>query len=362
MRQQLFDPPLSQHCIASLHASHCEVFPAAAAYRPMTHYQLAPGSCPPSFAGELLLQVAELEAAGQMERERRREVEAALAEASAIFKRELADKSGQLELLRQEIKCACVAGRRAVWEGSVAGGQYAAGERRQEWQQAGRACAWLSGSCIMTAVPAHTRLPGAMRCRFLRTWGGDPGAVAASSVLDGSAPLLLPGWPSTAVTVTAPLGPCRSASPGATSLRPPTFHRTSGGGSFGHIGHCFSAPASPAPDAGTVAAAAARVVDGEVRALRSARRAYQRATLGQQELSASMARSIHDALRQGAPQVPLAFPHSAGSGSGGGGIPARRKWKRDLAAELMCGRAAAGGAARLEGALGKQSGGPCQWD
>jgi Tfp pilus assembly protein PilE len=52
----------------------------------------------------LLRQLAEVEAAGQMERERRREVEAALAEASAIFKRELADKNGQLELQRQEIR------------------------------------------------------------------------------------------------------------------------------------------------------------------------------------------------------------------------------------------------------------------
>lgn len=48
--------------------------------------------------------MAELEASGEGERERRREVEAALQEASSIFKRELADKSQQLDLLRQEIR------------------------------------------------------------------------------------------------------------------------------------------------------------------------------------------------------------------------------------------------------------------
>jgi hypothetical protein len=171
-----------------------------------------------------------------------------------------------------------------------------------------------------------------MRCRFLRTWGGDPGAVAASSALDAGAPLLLPRHLSAAVEV-ARLSPCRSASPIAASLCSPTYCHASG--KFANSAHCFSGPVSPAPlaAAGTVAAAAARVVDDEVRALRSARRAYQRATLGQQELSASMARSIHAALRQDAPQVPLARPHSAGSG--GAGMPARGKWKRDLAAGLI---------------------------
>lgn len=103
-----------------------------------------------STAAELLRQVAALEASGEGERDRRREVEAALQvgrcpswapkhsealwacvhstctciqplgatrgvthdvngwvpmqEASAIFKRELADKNQQLELLRQEIR------------------------------------------------------------------------------------------------------------------------------------------------------------------------------------------------------------------------------------------------------------------
>lgn len=55
-------------------------------------------------AAELLRRVAEQEAGGEGERGRRREVEAALQEASAIFKRELADKGQQLEQLRQEIR------------------------------------------------------------------------------------------------------------------------------------------------------------------------------------------------------------------------------------------------------------------
>ena len=284
--------------------------------------RLAPGCCPSSFAGELLRHVAEVEAAGQLERERRREVEAALAEASAIFQRELADKSGQLELLRQEIRWVRMWGR---------------GHAGREWQAHG-ACVWVSNLMQHhAAVAAHTRLPCAMRCRFLRTWGGNPGAVADGSARDAGASLLLPGHLAAAVAV-APLSPCRSASPGAASLCSPTFCHASG--KFGHSERCFSAPVSPAPlaGAGTVTAAAARAVDDEVRALRSARRAYQRAALGQQELSANMARSIHDALRQDAPQVPLARPHSAGSG-----MPARRKWKRDLAAELVFSRAAAAG-------------------
>ena len=49
--------------------------------------------------------MAEAEAAAECERGRRREVEAALREASAIFKRELADKNGQLDLLRQQVGC-----------------------------------------------------------------------------------------------------------------------------------------------------------------------------------------------------------------------------------------------------------------
>ena len=85
-------------------------------------------------------------------------------------------------------------------------------------------------------------------------------------------------------------------------------------------------------------------MEGEVQALRSARRAFQRAAVSQHEQATSMARGISDALKRdviaGDSCAAAAMrPQSAGSG----GIPAggRRKWKRDLAAELraICGRA-----------------------
>lgn len=61
-------------------------------------------------AGELLRQVAELRAASEDEHHRRGELEGALREASAIFKRELQDKNEQLDLLRRELRW----GQRAV--------------------------------------------------------------------------------------------------------------------------------------------------------------------------------------------------------------------------------------------------------
>ncbi|PRW57326.1 P-loop containing nucleoside triphosphate hydrolases superfamily isoform 1 [Chlorella sorokiniana] len=224
---------------------------------------------------ELLRQVAALEASGEGERDRRREVEAALQEASSIFKRELSDKNQQLELLRQEI-------------------------------------------------------------RYLRSWAGDASAAAQLPVA------ALEGVPclSAAATV-VPMSPARCGSPCASSLcGSPSF------GAAHHHVYCFSAPTSPAAsDPTAAAAAAARAVEAEVRALRSARHAFQRAAVSQHEQATSMARGINEALKRDAVAsatcaAPPLRPQSAGSG----GIPAggRRKWKRDLAAELraICGRAA----------------------
>lgn len=72
-----------------------------------------------------------------------------------------------------------------------------------------------------------------------------------------------------------------------------------------------------------------------MQALRSARRTYQQSALHHQELASGMARSINNALRKDG-DVPLPRPQSAGIAAVGG----RRKWKRDLAAELrnICGR------------------------
>lgn len=106
-----------------------------------------------------------------------------------------------------------------------------------------------------------------------------------------------------------------------------------------HHTHCFSAPTSPAGGtaAAAAAAAAARAVDAEVRALRSARRAYQRAALGQQDLCTSVARTIHEALKQadapGSPAAASLRPRSADVGIQA--IARRRKCRRDLTAELQ---------------------------
>ncbi|PSC71060.1 P-loop containing nucleoside triphosphate hydrolases superfamily isoform 1 isoform B [Micractinium conductrix] len=235
---------------------------------------------------QLMRQVAELEASGEGERGRRRELEAALQEASSIFKRELEDKNQQLELLRGEIKC-------------------------------------------------------------LRTWAGDGGAVAAAAAagaLDGSA-MLLPGRLSAAATVAA-MSPRRCPSPG-----PVASPRCCTTGVHIHA-HAFSAPTSPAganENAAAAAAAAARAVDAEVKALRSAKRAYQRAVLGQQELCTSVARTLNDALRHGsmagaaAAAEELLRPRSAGNVA----IPAvRRKWvQRDLAADWRNSGGCGGGTA-----------------
>ena len=191
-------------------------------------------------------------------------------------------------------------------------------------------------------------MPFPPACSYLRSWAGDASAgpaAAPCAALEG-VPCL-----STATTV-APLSPPRSASPCPTSL--------CGSPSFGaaHHVYCFSAPTSPtAGDTAAAAAAAARAVEAEVRALRSARRAYQRAALSQHEQATRMACGISDALKRGdalaggaaeaacTSAAPPLRPHSAG----GDGIPAggRRKWKRDLAAELqaLCGRAGVDAAA-----------------
>ena len=182
------------------------------------------------------------------------------------------------------------------------------------------------------------------RCRRLHSWVGDGSAAPGAPAVLDSIPALLTSRLAAASTV-APLSPLRtgggSASPcAAGSLCSPTFrHSAACCSSFLGHGHCFSAPASPAAADAAVAAAAAaaRAVEAEVRALRSARRAYQRAALGQQELCNSVARTINTALKEDSP--PGQRPQSAGSR----GIAAgRRKWKRELAAELqgLCGTAA----------------------
>lgn len=174
-------------------------------------------------------------------------------------------------------------------------------------------------------------------CRHLRSWaGGDASAVAALptsvSTLNSMAGLAAAA---TLATLSSPRcsSPCAAASP--TVLR---SWRACCSGSPAHV-HCFSAPASPAHDAAAAAATAARAVEAEVKALRSARRAYQRAALGQHDLCANVARTINDALRRddaasaaASPQPMPSRPHSAGSA----GILAvrRRKWQRDLAEEL----------------------------
>lgn len=179
------------------------------------------------------------------------------------------------------------------------------------------------------------RPPPAARRRFLRSWAGDACAVAPPAALPAvaleAAPVLLPS----ALNAAAP-SPPRSASPCCASQHcspAPCWPAAAAP----HV-CCFSAPASPAGEAAGAAAVAARAVEAELRALRSARRAYQRAALGQHELADGLARSIGDALRRaddGCGKVP-SRPQSAGLPDGGG----RRKWQRNLAAELrgVCGR------------------------
>lgn len=107
--------------------------------------------------------------------------------------------------------------------------------------------------------------------------------------------------------------------------------------------HSLTAPTSPVGGDAAAAAAAGRAVEAEGRALRCARCAYQRAALDQQDLCTSVVRTIHEALKQseapGSP-APALRPRSADVG-----IQAirRRKWRRDLTAELqgLCSGAAA---------------------
>ncbi len=144
---------------------------------------------------------------------------------------------------------------------------------------------------------------------------------------------------SAAATV-APVSPARSGSPCAS----PLWGSPSISTAHHHV-YCFSAPTSPAArDPAAAAAAAAGEVEAEVRRLRSARRAYQRAVVSQHEQATSMARGINEVLkRDAAAGATCAAPPLRPQSAGNGGIPAggRRKWKRDLAAELraICGRA-----------------------
>lgn len=191
----------------------------------------------------------------------------------------------------------------------------------------------------MLGAPTFLRSPST---RYLRSWAGDASAAAQlpAAALEG-APCL-----STAATV-APISPVRSGSPCPSSLcGSPSY-----GAATRHHVYCFSAPTSPAAaDPAAAAAAAARAVEAEVRALRSARRAYQHAAVSQHEQATSMARGINEVLKRDAAagatcSAPPMRPMSAGTS----GIPAggRRKWKRDLAAELraICGRAGVDAAA-----------------
>ena len=261
-----------------------------------------------------------------------------LQEASSIFKRELEDKNQQLELLRGEIK------QVAPPPGGRRGPRTTARVAASKLQKAPCLIACLFKTTHVCRS-VTTLLSPPRRC--LRTWAGDGGAVAAAAAagaLDGSA-MLLPGRLSAAATVAA-MSPRRCPSPG-----PVASPRCCTTGVHIHA-HAFSAPTSPAganENAAAAAAAAARAVDAEVKALRSAKRAYQRAVLGQQELCTSVARTLNDALRHGsmagaaAAAEELLRPRSAGNVA----IPAvRRKWvQRDLAADWRNSGGCGGGTA-----------------
>lgn len=188
--------------------------------------------------------------------------------------------------------------------------------------------------------PAQRNVGGPPRCRrFLRSWAGD----ASLAAVPAAVPIALEAAP---VLVSPP----RSASPCCASQRySPAPCWPAACAAAPHL-YCFSAPTSPAGEASGAAAAAARAVDAELRALRSARRAYQRAALGQHELADGLARSVGDALRRagdGDQDKAPSRPQSAGMVPDAGG---RRKWQRNLATELrgVCGR---GGVDALAGSL-----------
>lgn len=233
----------------------------------------------------------------------------------------------------------------------------ASAPHRVSWQQA-----WLQPVPIN---PHQCLLSTLLACRFLRSWAGYGAMPPATAALD-VASVVPTGRLSAAATMAALTSPalCVSPRPCPAAASPPCWHAGCSTGSAGGTGcssraglhrtHCFSAPASPAGDAAaTAAASAARAVESEVRSLRCARRAYQLAAVGQHELCTSVARTIHEALKQsdapGSPAATLLRPRSTDVGIQA--IGRRRKWRRDLAVELQ-GLCSGVGASRTAGCPG----------
>ncbi|KAI3437955.1 hypothetical protein D9Q98_000399 [Chlorella vulgaris] len=161
--------------------------------------------------------------------------------------------------------------------------------------------------------------------RFLRSCAG-----GIASAAPGSLPgLPMPGIPALQCYAPHVASPCLAAAPPMCSHTHSSL-RTCCSGSPAHV-HYISASAAASQD---TAGLAARAVEAELRALQSARRAYHRAAVGQQDLANSVARTISEALKRdhAAADSPAVCPHSsAGCCVSAAG---RRKWKRDLAAEL----------------------------